>query len=71
MMFLPPDPPTLQVFRVPFPRRNVILAMPVPLMPSVRLALNSQWDEAHSDEEEGQLPVMLTTWHVGPDTSVT
>lgn len=70
-MFSPPVPTTVLVLRVPFPWRMVMLSMPVPLMPSVRLAMNSHWEEAQSDEEDGQLVEELTTWHTGRLTSVT
>lgn len=50
--------------------RRVMLAMPVPLMPSVRLAMNSHWDDAQRMEETLQIPDILTTWHTGLDKSV-
>lgn len=71
MTLSPPAPTTVLVLRVPFPCCRVMLAMPVPLIPSVRLAMNSHWVDAQSREEAGQIPDMLTTWHTGPDKSVT
>ena len=71
VMFSPAAPATMLVLMVPFPSRMMILSMPVPLMPSVRLAMNCHWVEAHSEEEAGQIPVILITWHTGPAKSVT
>lgn len=70
-MFSPSAPVAVLVFRVPFPWRMVRLSMPVPLMPSVRLATNSHWEEVQSAGEEGQLVDELTTWHTGRVISVT
>lgn len=33
--------------------------------------MNSHWEEAQSDEEEGQMADVLTTWHTGRVKSVT
>lgn len=67
----PPAPATVLVLRVPFPLRMVMLSIPVPLMPSVRFAMNVHCEEAHSDEEDGQLEEELTVWHTGRVISVT
>lgn len=59
------------VLRVPFPWWMVTLSIPVPLIPSVRLAMNTHWEEAQSDDEEGQSVDVLTTVHTGRVKSVT
>jgi len=70
-MFSPPAPITFISFRKPFPWPMKMLSMPVPLMPSVKLAMNSHWEEAQSDEEEEQFADVLTSWHTGLAVSVT
>lgn len=69
VIFSPSAPTALLVFRVPFPFWTETLLMPVPLMPSVKLATNSQRVDAQSAEEAWQLPSELT-WHAGRVTSV-